>query len=441
MSSGTVSSSRSQARATAVGLATATPGSSVGDPVRGRRRTRRRRRRRVAGVAQGGGEDGADAAGADDADPQGARVELVISNLSFQSLRPPCDVAGPVWVPDGLLVQCCESTRAPGRWEGPPPFRTSHRRPDGRAAEAGERGGRDYARPLRCPALVEETPLRVTVRPARPGSPGRRIADVLRRAAPVLVSLVAALLAYLILGLVDHDGDVGALVEQEVVLVPWLTVLGTSLVWAVLVAVWAVVGRLPVALGLLAAGTGVLAFANHMKLDLRLEPVLPSDLVYVRDLRFLVEMVGVARVVLLVVVLAVLVLAGAAWWWLRRRAQPTTTRPRRPGGATSPSGGWSWPCRSPSSATPAVQQARQRAAPGVRGRRGQLGGLGPGAQLPAQRVRRRAAVQPRRRRDGAAAGLLGGRDGRDRRGATPPPRRRSTGTGPGRSTTRTSCWR
>jgi phosphoglycerol transferase MdoB-like AlkP superfamily enzyme len=171
---------------------------------------------------------------------------------------------------------------------------------------------------------VEETPLRVTVRPARPGSPRRRIADVLRRAAPVLVSLVAALLAYLVLGLVDHDGDVGALVEQELVLVPWLTVLGTSLVWAVLVAVWAVVGRLPVALGLLAAGTGVLAFANHMKLDLRLEPVLPSDLVYVRDLGFLVEMVGVARVVLLVVVLTVLVLAGAARWWLRRRrAQPT----------------------------------------------------------------------------------------------------------------------
>ncbi len=30
--------------------------------------------------------------------------------------------------------------------------------PRGRAAEAGERGGRDYARPLRCPALVEERP-------------------------------------------------------------------------------------------------------------------------------------------------------------------------------------------------------------------------------------------------------------------------------------------
>ncbi len=147
----------------------------------------------------------------------------------------------------------------------------------------------------------------------------RALVAGLRRAAPVLVSLLAALLAYLTLGLVDQGLDLGALVDQEILLVPVLTVMGTALVWALLVAVWAIVGRLQVALVLLAIVTIVLAYADHMKLDLRLEPLLPSDAAYVTDLGFLVEMVGVRQVVLLGLTLALLVVGSGAWWWLRRR--------------------------------------------------------------------------------------------------------------------------
>jgi phosphoglycerol transferase MdoB-like AlkP superfamily enzyme len=168
-----------------------------------------------------------------------------------------------------------------------------------------------------------DSPLRVPVRPADLGSLKRGIADGLRRAAPVLLSLVVAFLASLTLSLVDHNGDVRALIEQEVLMVPLLTVLGTSLVWATLVGVWAIVGRLSVGVALFAVATGILAFANHLKLDLRLEPVLPSDLVYVTDLGFLFEMVGATQIALVVLTLAILVLGAGAWWWLsRRRAEP-----------------------------------------------------------------------------------------------------------------------
>lgn len=171
-------------------------------------------------------------------------------------------------------------------------------------------------------------PLRVPVRPAGLGPLGRLLARGLRRGVPVLLSLVAALLACLALGLVDHAGDVGALIEREVLTVPLVTALGTSLVWATLVAVWAVVGRLSVSLALLAVATGALAFANHMKLTLRLEPVLPSDVVYLTNPGFLLDMVGVTRIALLVLASAAVLGAAAAWWWLRRRrAEPDAPAP------------------------------------------------------------------------------------------------------------------
>ena len=69
-----------------------------------------------------GGQDGADATRADHAHPQG--VLRHVSNLSFQSRRPPCPTApacrrpGPVWVPDVVLTVLWSLRRAPGRGNG-----------------------------------------------------------------------------------------------------------------------------------------------------------------------------------------------------------------------------------------------------------------------------------------------------------------------------------
>ncbi|QNN53355.1 LTA synthase family protein [Nocardioides mesophilus] len=163
---------------------------------------------------------------------------------------------------------------------------------------------------------------RASTRTARAGLAG------LRAAAPVLTSMLAAVLAYLVLDLVQLDGDVGALVDRDLLRVPVVTLLGSAVIWAMILAVWALAGRLTVAIGVLVLATAVLGFANHMKLGLRLEPLLPSDVAYLSQVGFLTEMVGTTDLVVLG--LTVLALGAATAWGVRRLAR----RRPRPGPRT-----------------------------------------------------------------------------------------------------------
>jgi len=143
---------------------------------------------------------------------------------------------------------------------------------------------------------------------------------------PVLASLGFALLCYLALDLVQNEGSLEELYKRDVVQGPVLTLLGTLVVWAVLVLVWAVVGRLAVGIAVLTVLTAILGFANHVKLTLRLEPILPSDLAYVSQVGFLAEMAGLAEVLVL---LAALGLVTVAIGWVSRRysrSKPRGTR-------------------------------------------------------------------------------------------------------------------
>ena len=81
MSSGTVSSSRSQARATAVGLRDGYAGQEGRDPGAGGVGLARGGHDLVAGVAEGGRQDGADAAGADHAHPRAEWAGVRLSML------------------------------------------------------------------------------------------------------------------------------------------------------------------------------------------------------------------------------------------------------------------------------------------------------------------------------------------------------------------------
>jgi phosphoglycerol transferase MdoB-like AlkP superfamily enzyme len=155
-------------------------------------------------------------------------------------------------------------------------------------------------------------------------APARRLLGAVvtgsRSCLPVLLSVLAALVAYLFLDIVQMDWDFGAAMGHDVREVPVLTLLGSSVVWAVLLAAWALVGRLSLAAALVALVTAVLAFADHMKLQLRLEPILPSDFVYLSQPGFLAEMVGTRYVVLLGLGGLVLVaVSGWALWFLSRR--------------------------------------------------------------------------------------------------------------------------
>ncbi|MBA2464616.1 MAG: LTA synthase family protein [Nocardioidaceae bacterium] len=152
-------------------------------------------------------------------------------------------------------------------------------------------------------------------------------AQWLRRAAvPVLVSVVCALLSYLALDLVQNDFGLGSLYRRDVVQGPLLTLLGTFVVWVVLVLVWAVAGRLSLAVAVLVSLTVILGYANHMKMTLRLEPILPSDLVYVSQLGFLTEMVGPSDVLLLVVAVALVTVAIVAGARRLTRSRPRASR-------------------------------------------------------------------------------------------------------------------
>ena len=97
-----------------------------------------------------------------------------------------------------------------------------------------------------------------------------------------------------------------------------------------MLAAWALVGRLSVAAALVALVTAGLAFADHTKLELRLEPILPSDFVYLSQPGFLAEMVEARYVVLLGV--GALVLAAVGGWvlWFLSRRHP------RPGPRSDP---------------------------------------------------------------------------------------------------------
>jgi phosphoglycerol transferase MdoB-like AlkP superfamily enzyme len=90
--------------------------------------------------------------------------------------------------------------------------------------------------------------------------------------------------------------------------------LGSAVVWALLMLFLAFTGRLWLTHAIVMALTVVVGFANYEKLRLRLEPLYPSDVDFARDGGFLGAMVGAGTVLLLIVfvalVVATLLLAG-----------------------------------------------------------------------------------------------------------------------------------
>ena len=123
----------------------------------------------------------------------------------------------------------------------------------------------------------------------------RRIAVAV--ALPILFSLVWAAVCNLSLEFLQTGGNLNRLFTYTLGTKPWLFLLGSGFVWCVMLLLWAVLGRLWIATALITALTIVVSYANYTKMTLRLEPLYPSDLSFVRDTSFLGQMVGVSTVI------------------------------------------------------------------------------------------------------------------------------------------------
>ncbi|MGH3366983.1 MAG: LTA synthase family protein [Nocardioidaceae bacterium] len=152
-------------------------------------------------------------------------------------------------------------------------------------------------------------------------------------AVSLLLTVVLAAAANLTLDLWQVDDVSRRPLDTSVVGRLPLFLLGSLVIWLFVILLVALTGRLWISAGAVAVVTVLLAFANHRKQELLREPLYPSDLAYLSDPGFLVEMAGLPVVLALLAMSAALFTAAvAAGRWLGRRChRPALLRHRRGG--------------------------------------------------------------------------------------------------------------
>jgi phosphoglycerol transferase MdoB-like AlkP superfamily enzyme len=95
-------------------------------------------------------------------------------------------------------------------------------------------------------------------------------------------------------------------------------------VWVVVMLVLALTGRLWLSLGLITAITALLGAVNHTKLELRNDPLVPSDIVFLGQPGFLFDMVSKSKLIMGVIgLVAIVALAWGFGWLVNRYLFPT----------------------------------------------------------------------------------------------------------------------
>ncbi|MCW2820428.1 MAG: hypothetical protein JWR64_223, partial [Marmoricola sp.] len=104
-----------------------------------------------------------------------------------------------------------------------------------------------------------------------------------------------------------------------------------AVVWVLVLLVVALTGRLWVSLGIVTALTALVCVVNATKLELRNDPVYPSDVTFLSQPSFLFEMVPKSKVALGAVALVAVVAGAVLVGWLIAKAFPSLGRtlPRR----------------------------------------------------------------------------------------------------------------
>jgi phosphoglycerol transferase MdoB-like AlkP superfamily enzyme len=153
-------------------------------------------------------------------------------------------------------------------------------------------------------------------------------------ASAALLAFFWALLCASILDVFHLHGDVGEFFSVTVNERPGTLLMGAVVIWVLILLVAAITNHLWLSLALALATAGGLGFANLQKLEVRREPIYPSDLGFAQQGGFLVDMVGWTEIIaftatLLALVLVVLLLgrlAGRVYRPVRRRAFPSLWR-------------------------------------------------------------------------------------------------------------------
>ena len=150
-----------------------------------------------------------------------------------------------------------------------------------------------------------------------PGRPPSRARQVITIVGSLAVTVLWAWLVVVVLNASSFPSPRNALMQRSFdapVVVPSLLV-----AWVFVLLVVALIGRLWLALGVVTAVTALLGAVNATKLELRNDPVVPGDVVFLQQPDFLFDMVSKSRLVTGGLGLVAIVLLAWGFGWLVAR--------------------------------------------------------------------------------------------------------------------------
>ena len=156
-----------------------------------------------------------------------------------------------------------------------------------------------------------------------------RTQQILTFVGALALTALWALLATTVLDASNFPSPLTALRERT--FEPPALLQSVAVVWVVVLLIVALTGRLWVSLGVVTALTALIGAINATKLELRNDPVYPSDVTFLRQPGFLFEMVPKSRLVMAAVALVLVVVIAALVGWLVAKVLPnlSKTLPRR----------------------------------------------------------------------------------------------------------------
>jgi phosphoglycerol transferase MdoB-like AlkP superfamily enzyme len=160
-----------------------------------------------------------------------------------------------------------------------------------------------------------------------PISTKRRLVSV---AVAFVFSLLWAAACTAAIDRIQAANNAGRALARPIEVTSELFLISALLVWVVMLALIALTGRVVLSAGLLMVVSLGLGFADYEKLQMRSEPVYPSDLQFLSQPGFLTDMVGVRPVVLTTVAFVVCLGVFAAAGWLLGKVFPRIRRSSEP---------------------------------------------------------------------------------------------------------------